>query len=125
MSNECIPFKEPGVRVTGQASADLAGKRFLAITGNIQADGTITVAQATAGARSVGVSAYDAKSGKKVGIIRAAGMVVPVTAAANLTAGAAVESDAQGRAVAAASGVALGYVETAATSGQDARVCLI
>lgn len=125
MANECIPFKEPGGHVTGHASADVRGKRFVAISGNIQADGTLTVAEATGGARAVGVAAYDAKQGGKVGIIRAPRTVLPVTAGANLTYGAAVESDAQGRAVASASGVVLGYVETAATSGQDARVCLI
>lgn len=123
-TNECIPFKEPGGDVTAQASAGVTGKRFLAITGNLQADGSITVAHAGAGVRVVGVSKYDAASGAKVGVIRGSKMVVPVTAGANISAGAEVESDAQGRAIPLASGKAAGYVETAATSGQDARVCL-
>lgn len=124
MANECIPFKEPGADVTGQASANVTGKRFLGITGNMQADGSLTVAHATAGTRAIGVAKYDAASGAKVGIIRGRGMVVPVTAGANITAGARVEVGTNGQAIPLASGVAVGYAETAATSGQDARICL-
>ena len=125
MANECIPFKEPGTRVTGHATTAVTGKRFVAISANIQPDGTLSVAPAGAGVRAAGVAAYDAAQGAKVGIIRGKGTVVPVLAAATLAAGADVGSDAQGRVIAAGSGVALGYLETASTSGQDARVCLI
>ena len=121
---ECIPFKEPGKDVTGQASSAVTGKRFLAITGNLQADGSITVAHAGAGVRVAGVSKYDAASGAKVGVIRGSKVVVPVTAGGTIAAGAEVESDAQGRAITLASGKAAGYAETAATSGSDARICL-
>lgn len=124
MANECIPFKEPGADVTGQASAAVTGCRFLAITGNLQADGSLTVAHATAAGRICGVSKYDAAQGKKVGIIRGSKMVVPVTAGANITAGSEVEVGTNGQAITKASGVAVGYVETAATSGQPARVVL-
>jgi len=123
-TNECIPFKEPGKDVTAQATAAVTGKRFLAISGNILADGSLSVAHAGAGARVVGVSKYDAASGAKVGVIRGAKVVVPVECAANLTAGQEVESDAQGRAIVLASGKPAGYAETAATSGQAARICL-
>jgi hypothetical protein len=124
MANECIPFKEPGADVTGQASADVVGKRFLAITGNMQTDGSLTVAHAAAAGRIVGVSKYDAVTGDKVGILRGSKMVVPVTAAGAIAAGAEVEVGTAGQAVTLAAGVAVGYAETAATSGQDARVCL-
>lgn len=121
---ECIPFKEPGANVTGHASAAVTGRRFLAITGNAQPDGSLTVAHATAAGRIVGVAAWDASSGGKVGIHRGSKMVVPVTAGADITAGAEVEVGAAGQAVPLAAGVAVGYVETAATTGQDARVVL-
>jgi hypothetical protein len=124
MANELIPFKEPGATVTGEASANVTGKRFLAITGNIKSDGSLTVAHATAAGRTCGVSKYDAASGKKVGIVRASKAVVPVTAGGNIAAGAEVEVGANGTAVTKSAGVAVGYAETAATSGQDARVCL-
>lgn len=123
MANELIAFKEPGADVTGQASATIIGKRFLAITGNMQTDGSITVAHATAGGRITGVSKYDAASGKKVGVARGP-KVVPVTAGANIAAFAEVEVGTAGQAITKASGVAVGYVETAATSGADARVYL-
>lgn len=123
MANECIPFKEPGSRVTGQAKNDITGKRFIVIGGDISADGAISVDHSSSG-RVIGVSAYDAPQGGKVGVIRGARIVVPVTAAFSGAAGADVASDAQGRAVAVGAGVAAGYLETACTSGQDARVCL-
>lgn len=120
---ELIAYKETGADVTGQASADVLGKRFLAITGNLQADGSLTVAHATAGGRVCGVAKYDALTGKKVGVARGP-KVVPVTAGANIAAFAEVEVGTAGQAITKASGVAVGYVETAATSGQDARVYL-
>lgn len=121
---ECIPFKDPGANVTGQATADVVGGRFLAITGDMLDDGSLRVAHAAAGARAAGVSAYDAVTGRKVGVIRGPKTVVPVLAAAAIGFGAEVESDAQGRAIPLAAGVANGYVETSAESGQDARVVL-
>lgn len=124
MANECIPFKQPGAEVTAQASAAITGKRFVSISGNLQTDGSLTVAQTGAGLRAVGVAKYDAASGAKVGVLRGSKMVVPVTAGGTIAAGAEVEADAQGRAITKASGVALGYVETGATSGNDARVVL-
>lgn len=124
MANECIPFKEPGARVTGQATAAVTGKRFLAITGNAQTDGTLSVAHAAAGARIVGVAAYDAAIGAKVGVIRGSKIVVPVTAGAAIAAGSEVEVGATGQAITKAAGVAVGYVETGVASGADARVCL-
>lgn len=120
---EMISYKETGADVTGQASADVVGKRFLQITGNLQADGSVTVAHAAAGGRSCGVSKYDAVTGKKVGVARGP-KVVSVTAAGTIAAFAEVESDSSGRAVTKTSGVALGYVETGATNGNDARVVL-
>lgn len=122
--NECIPYKEPGANVTGQATAAVTGKRFLAISGDLTDDGSLRVAPAAAAARAVGVAAYDAAVGAKVGVIRGSKMVVPVTAAGAIAAGAEVEVGAAGQAVTHAAGVALGYVETAATTGQDARVVL-
>ncbi|TAK32342.1 MAG: DUF2190 domain-containing protein [Myxococcaceae bacterium] len=124
MANECIPFKQPGTEVTGQASAAVTGKRFLAITGNMQTDGSITVAHATAAGRICGVAKYDAASGAKVGVIRGSKAVVPVTAGGTIAAGAEVEVGTNGQAVTKSAGVAVGYVETGATNGNDARVVL-
>lgn len=122
---ECIPFKQPGADVTAQATAAVTGKRFVGISGDILPDGSLRVAHAAAASRAIGVAKYDAASGAKVGVYRGARMVVPVTAGANITAGQAVEVGANGQAVPLAAGVAVGYAETAATSGQDARICLL
>jgi hypothetical protein len=122
---ECIPFKMPGSDVTGQASATIVGCRFVSISGNMQADGSITVAHTAAGLRALGVSKYDAATGEKVGVYCGKNYVLPVTAGANIAAGAAVEVGTNGQAITLASGVAVGVAETAATSGQPARVRLI
>jgi hypothetical protein len=122
---ECIPFKLPGADVTAQATADVVGKRFVGITGDILADGSLRAAHAAPGARAIGVSKYDAATGQKFGVYRGARTVVPVTAGADIAAGDPVEVGPNGQAITAAAGVAVGYAETAATSGQDARICLL
>lgn len=125
MANECIPFYEPGRRVTCHATAGVTGKRFVGISGNRQTDGSVSVAHATAAGAAFGVAAYDAATGEKVGVLRGSGFVVPVTAAATLTAGQRVEVGANGQAAVLASGIPVGIVVTGATSGTDAQIALI
>lgn len=125
--NECIPFKEPGARVTGTPSVAVIGKRFVAISGAKNADGTYTIAPPAAGGRVLGVASYDCPIGGKVTIIRQRNNVVPVTAgAANIAAFAEVEVDAQGRVVPLAAGRAVGFLMTTgpAAIGGDAEVSL-
>jgi hypothetical protein len=124
MANENVGVYEPGRDITGQASAAVTGKRFLAITGNRSSDGNIAVAHATAAGRICGVSKYDAASGKKVGIVRGNSRVTFVTAGGALTAFQEVEVGANGTAVAKAAGVAVGYAITAAANGADAEISL-
>lgn len=130
--NECIPFLEPGDRWTGHASAAVRGKRFVKISGNRQSGpglatttegGNYLVAEAGAGQEVVGVASYDAAINTKVPVISYG--VVPVTAGAAITAGVAVESDAQGRAIPLASGIRVGVAMTAASgAGVDAEIKL-
>ncbi|MGW3608948.1 capsid cement protein [Micromonospora sp. NPDC005163] len=124
MANECIPFYEPGRRITCHATAGVTGCRFVMISGNRQADGSISVAHATAATKAFGVAAYDAATGEKVGIVRGSGFIVPVTAAANLTANQRVEVGANGQAAVLAAGIAVGTVVTGATSGNLAQIAL-
>jgi hypothetical protein len=70
------------------------------------------------------VSRFDQAIGKKVGVARGAGRVIHVTAGGNIAAFAEVEVGTNGQAITKASGVAVGYVITAATSGGDAEVSL-
>lgn len=122
---ECTPYKMPGADVTAQATAAVIGKRFVGISGDILADGSLRVAHAAAGTRALGVAKYDAASGAKVGVFAGKGTVLPVTAGANIVAGVAVEVGTSGQAITLASGIAVGIAETAAVSGQDARIRLI
>lgn len=125
MANENYGIYEPGRDITGKTSGAVTGKRFLAITGNRDATtGNLTVAHATAAGRVCGVSKYDAASGALVGIMRGNSRVVSVTAGGNIAAFAEVEVGTSGQAVTKASGIAVGYAVTAATSGGDAEISL-
>lgn len=123
MANDNVGVYEPGRDISGRASAAVTGKRFLKISGN-RASGNLAVAHADAAGRVCGVSKYDAASGDIVGIARGNSRVTFVTAAANIAAFAEVEVGANGQAITKASGVAVGYAVTAATSGGDAEVSL-
>ena len=126
MANDLIPFKEHANRVTCTATAAVTGKTFVAISGDLNADGTYSVAPAGAGAKVFGVAAWDAPAGRKVTVIPLeAGDIVPVTAAAALAANDSVTPDATGKAaVAAAAAGAAGIVLTGAAAGADAQVLL-
>lgn len=89
LANECVPFWEDGDRITGQASADVTGKRFLKVSGNrvsgpglaTTADGgAYPVAHADAGGLALGVSSQDKASGGFLTLITGHGHIVPVTA---------------------------------------------
>jgi hypothetical protein len=123
MANDNIGVYEPGRDITGRASATVVGKRFLKISGN-RSSGNIAVAHADAAGRVCGVSKYDAASGDIVGVARGNSRVTFVTAAANIAAFAEVEVGSNGQAITKASGVAVGYAVTAATSGNDAEISL-
>jgi hypothetical protein len=123
MANENVGVYEPGRDITGRASASVTGKRFLKISGN-RSSGNIAVAHADAAGRVCGVSKYDAASGDIVGVARGNSRVTFVTAGANIAAFAEVEVGSNGQAVTKASGVAVGYAVTAATSGADAEISL-
>jgi predicted RecA/RadA family phage recombinase len=132
-ANESIPIYDAGRRITGQTSAAVTGKRFVMISGNrtsgpglssTSEGGNVVVAHATAAGRVFGVAAHDAASGEKVPVLRGAGLVLPVTAASNLTAFQEVEVGANGQATAKSAGVAVGYAINACASGADAEISL-
>jgi hypothetical protein len=125
MANENVGVYEPGADLTCHATAAVTGKRFVAISGNRQSDGSLSVAHASAGTRAFGVSKYDAASGGKVGVMRGNSRVTFVTAGGNIAANAEVEVGTNGQAITKASGVAVGVCVTAATSGNDAEISLL
>ncbi|MGV9827298.1 capsid cement protein [Gordonia sp. NPDC003429] len=112
----------PGVDVTAAASAAVTARRFVAITGNRTATGSLSAAHATAAGRIVGVAKEDATTGALFGVAR--GGVVKVTTSGAVAAFAEVEVGANGTAVTKASGVAVGYALTGAASGADAEIHL-
>ncbi|AOD24051.1 DUF2190 domain-containing protein [Rhodococcus sp. p52] len=123
MANENIGVYEPGRDISGKASANVTGKRFLKISGN-RSGGNVAVAHADAGGRIFGVSKYDADSGDLVGVARGNSRVTYVRAGGAIAAFAEVEVGAGGVAVTKASGVAVGYAVTGAANGQDAEISL-
>ncbi|MFG1785686.1 capsid cement protein [Rhodococcus oryzae] len=119
-----IDVYNPGRDITAVATAAVTAKRFLRITGN-RSDGNIAVAHATAGGRIAGVAAADADADALVPIARGHSRVVKVTAGAAITAFAEVEVGADGKAIPATTGNAVGYAVTAAASGADAQISLL
>lgn len=115
---------DPGANITGEATATITAKTFLAISGNRTSGGNIAVAPATAAGRVAGVARNDAASGELVTIARGNSRVVKVTAGGTIAAFAEVEVGTAGKAVAKSSGVAVGYALTGATNNNDAEISL-
>lgn len=129
LGNDCIPYYEPGDRITCTPTAAVQGKRFVAISGNQQADGTFSIAPPAAGGRTLGVAAWDGAVGGKVTVIKGSGYIVPVVAgAAGIAAGGEVQVDATGAVVplaATAPNSPVGYAMSAGgAAGTDVIVCL-
>jgi hypothetical protein len=130
MANECIPFSEPGDRVSHQASGAVTGKRFgviptTPITGGITGFNLPLIAQATsAGVAIEGVIVKDAASGAEVDVISSqSSLIIPVTAGANITVGDPLKTDAQGRAIPqAGTGVIVAWAKDSALSGADVPI---
>ncbi|MEC4763363.1 DUF2190 family protein [Mycobacterium sherrisii] len=115
---------DPGRDITGQATAAITAKTFLAITGNRTSRGNIAVATAAAAGRVCGVARNDAPSGGLVTIARGNSRVVKVTAGGAIAAFDEVQVGAGGTAVTLSSGVPVGYALTAAANGSDAEISL-
>lgn len=122
MSN--IDVYNPGRDLTAVATDDITAKRFVRISGNRASSGNITVAHATAGGRIAGVAADDAAKDAIVLVARGNARVVKVTAGGPIAAFAEVEVGADGKAITADTGHAVGYAVTAAAPGTDAHISL-
>lgn len=115
----------PGADITGVATAAVSANTFLAITADrAGASGNISVGPATAAGRVCGVAKNDAVAGALVSIARGNSRVVKVAAGGAITAGAEVEVGTGAKAVALASGKAVGYVISTVASGGLAEVSL-
>lgn len=121
-TNVATPLFHPAHHVTARATGTVIGKRFVNISADTGDDGMIQVALAGAGVAAFGVAAADIATGA-TGLILCAG-ILPVTAGGTITAGSEVEVDATGRAVALASGKAVGQAVESATVGADVMVAL-
>lgn len=119
-NNECIPYFEPGTRITGRCTAAVTGRRFVAPsaapTGGMA--GTENPRVAHAAAAPLGVACYDGVLDEEIPLVRG-NAVVPVEAGAAIAVGARVESAADGRAVTLATGVPAGVALEAATAAGD------
>lgn len=132
--NECIPYYEPGGRLTCHVEADVTGKRFVAVTDPKQAasaglttsvtGGNIVVSPCGAGARGLGVAVYDKAAGGKVPVIAAPGTIVPVLAGAAITGGNEVEVAAGGKVIPLNTGKAVGMAVGDASNNTDALIKL-
>jgi hypothetical protein len=122
-TNECIPFYEPGERITGSViTAQVTGKRFVKVAGSKANGLNVVIAPVTAGAtKPFGVAGADCAVGDTV-VCYTGGYTVPVTAGGTVTAGQEVEIDSVGRVVTLASGRPVGLALSDATIGVDCTV---
>jgi hypothetical protein len=112
---------EPGRQITGAATAAVTERQFVAVSGNRGPSGNVSVAPAAAGARALGVAAWNANTGQLVRIAR--GGVLKVIAGAAITAGDPIAVGANGTAVTAAgSAVVVGHAINGAANGAVAEV---
>ena len=129
MANECVPYYTPAQTITGKATADITGCRFVKIDGTVspgwQPEGlqstatpnVVPVTPLTTAIKAFGVAQKDVANGKLVGVFRYG--VVPVLSGAAVVPGVQVESDSTGRAVTLASGVALGMAMSRASAANQ------
>jgi len=131
-ANECIPYYEPGTRITGHASAAVVGKRVADISADSQSGpglsataegGNIVVATAAARAKGIGVFSHDAARDEKVTVL-CSPMVVPITAEAGITAGEEVQVGAAGGVVKYSDGAKIGRALATAADRDDTMVKL-
>lgn len=129
MDNECMPYYEPGDRITGHCDSAVTGKRFVDIAADVQSGpglsatgdgGNVVIEHATAAGIALGVSSHDAAVGNKVTVIL--DHVVPVTATGAINAGAEVEVGANGTAAALSAGRAVGRSLNTVADGEDAMI---
>ena len=108
-------YEIPNLRFSAEAGAAVARRRFVKINDKEQG------VQAGVGEVVVGASMVDAAKGE---VLEIANGIVIVEAAAAITAGAEVQSDANGKAVTKTTGIAVGIAMTKA-SGDGALVSVL
>lgn len=134
--NAILPLFQDADEITCRATGAIVGSRFVVPSGGFESGpalsaaspasdgGNIKVAQAGAGAKALGVAAYDAAAdGDKITVYTGR-FVVPMTAGANITAGVEVESDAAGKPITLASGRSNGIAVSTATTGNTVYIRL-
>ena len=130
MAGECKPYYQPGTTITGRLDTTLAaGMTFMELDAagdpafapeGLSATtegGNVPVQTCQAALRAFGVAQKDVAIGGLVGIFR--GGVVPMLAGAAITAGAEVESNADGKAITLAAGISNGQALNAAAAEDD------
>lgn len=123
MANESKPLFRPGQDVTALTTADVVGSTFVGVSATRDATtGLVKVATATSAGKAFGVASADIASGKIGKILR--GGITFVTAGGAITAGAQVEVGANGKAVALASGVAVGHALETGSNNNPVLIAL-
>lgn len=93
-----VPFWDEGEEFSVNCNAPVVGGRFLSIAG-ARVNDLCNVQHSGAGVDPMGVSAMDGATGDVINMYHSRDIIAPVTAGANLTAGQAVMSDANGQAI--------------------------
>lgn len=123
MANETKPLFRPGHEVSVLTTGAVTGSLFVKVSATRDATtGLVKVATATAGVKPFGVATADIASGAVGSVLREG--ICFVTAGGAITAGAQVEIDSAGKAVAFASGVPVGTALETGSNGNPVLVAL-
>jgi hypothetical protein len=123
MANETKPLFRPGHEVSVLATADVTGSTFVGVSATRDATtGLVKVAPGTGAAKAFGVATADFANGKVGAVLREG--ITFVTAGGAITAGAQVEVGSGGKAVALASGVAVGQALETGSNNNPVLVAL-
>lgn len=110
----------PGEAITAAATAPVAARRVVKISGDRTPNGNLAVAPGAAGGIALGVAANDAAAGQLVRVAR--GGVVRVISEAVIAAGAPVQVGAAAGVVTATTGTVVGHAVTGAAAGAVAEI---
>lgn len=117
-----VPFFKPGDDLTGHCTAAVVGQKLVAISGNVQADGTYSIAQAGAGVVCVGVAMRDGAIGDRIPMVTEG--VIGIVSTGALAAGTEVQAGANGEIIALAAGKKVGLLLADVAAGAVGQVKL-
>lgn len=123
-SGSLVPFFEEADFVTCTATLAVLGKQLVKISGDLQSDGTYSVAPCGAGDIAIAVASYNAVAGQKVAVAMIDGVdsILPLVASGAVAAGDHLTTAAAGAAITTTTAGAKCYAIALASAASGADI---